>query len=300
MHFGFGVISRFLIMASGIQTLLGLSSRNSNTVQLKWPYLQGVSMKLRATLPTFILLLTAMALPVHAQDRTTGTTPVQSGLGHIQNPVQAMTTTPVRGFTSPPVTGMGVAVFGQNSGSTIPAQPQPQPQHRGGRKGEAIFVGSPGGAVVVPVGSIAEGDPNQAPGVFLSTPGLPTVTLNPEISMEPSGSSQDTGTAMNSAGLPTVTLNPEIAVEPRDANQDLGTSLTTPELPTVSLNTAVSVSSSGNTDVNLLQLGMAQQKVIERFGNPIAYVMNRNGQTLYFKSGMAVFIKDGVVSVPGK
>lgn len=51
-------------------------------------------------------------------------------------------------------------------------------------------------------------------------------------------------------------------------------------------------------DVTRLALGTSRDKVIEKYGNPIAFIMNMNGETLYFKSGVVVFIKDGVVAVP--
>jgi len=47
-----------------------------------------------------------------------------------------------------------------------------------------------------------------------------------------------------------------------------------------------------------LALGTTREKVIEKYGNPIAFIMNMNGETLYFKSGVVVFLRDGVVAVP--
>jgi hypothetical protein len=152
----------------------------------------------------------------------------------------------------------------------------------------------------------------------LTAPGLPTVSLNPETPAQLPTSSDDSGTLLTSPDLPTVSLNPDIVTEssvPSPASTD---SLTAPGLPTVSLNPEVpaelpitSTSTAGSTfnnqstlpakgDVTHLDLGTPQSKVIEKLGNPVAYVMNKNGQTLYFKSGIAVFIKDGVVSIPGK
>jgi hypothetical protein len=51
-------------------------------------------------------------------------------------------------------------------------------------------------------------------------------------------------------------------------------------------------------DVTRLALGTSRDKVIEKYGNPIAFIMNMNGETLYFKGGVVVFIRDGVVAVP--
>jgi hypothetical protein len=51
-------------------------------------------------------------------------------------------------------------------------------------------------------------------------------------------------------------------------------------------------------DITRLALGTPREKVIEKYGNPIAFIMNMNGETLYFNGGVVVFIKDGVVAVP--
>jgi hypothetical protein len=51
-------------------------------------------------------------------------------------------------------------------------------------------------------------------------------------------------------------------------------------------------------DVTRLALGTPRDKVIEKYGNPIAFIMNMNGETLYFKGGVVVFVKDGVVAAP--
>jgi len=52
------------------------------------------------------------------------------------------------------------------------------------------------------------------------------------------------------------------------------------------------------SDVARLALGTSRDKVIEKYGNPIAFIMNMDGETLYFKGGVVVFIKDDVVAVP--
>ena len=51
-------------------------------------------------------------------------------------------------------------------------------------------------------------------------------------------------------------------------------------------------------DVTRLALGTPRDKVIEKYGNPIAFIMNMNGETLYFRGGVVVFVKDGVVATP--
>ena len=66
---------------------------------------------------------------------------------------------------------------------------------------------------------------------------------------------------------------------------------------TVSENSIRSVSKN---DITQAELGKPQAKVIEKYGSPVAYVMNKNGQTLIFKNGASVFVKNGIVSAPGK
>jgi hypothetical protein len=63
------------------------------------------------------------------------------------------------------------------------------------------------------------------------------------------------------------------------------------------------VSGFGNGAITILPAGSvvfvpAGTLVIEKDGNPIAFILNMNGETLYFKGGAVVFIKDGVVAVP--
>jgi len=269
-------------------------------------------MNFKPRMATLFFLLTATAYPLQAQDQTK-TTGMQSGLGHIGNPVQGMTTTPVQGMTTSPVTGMGVppvSAQGVPVSGQKPVSPTPAPTRRGSTptKGTTGAVLS-GGAVLVPVGGMV-GD--------LTTPGLPTVSLNTETPAQLPTSSEDSGSLLTSPDLPTVSLNPEIVTEssvPSSASSD---SLSATGLQTISLNPEVpmelpstSTSDAGSAlsatstlpakgDVTRLELGTPQNKVIAMLGNPVAYVMNKNGQTLYFKSGVAVFIKDGVVALPGK
>ena len=53
-------------------------------------------------------------------------------------------------------------------------------------------------------------------------------------------------------------------------------------------------------DVTRLELGTPRDKVIAKYGNPVAYIMNMNGETLYFSDGVVVFLKNGVIAAPGK
>jgi len=284
-------------------------------------------MNLKPTLAALIFLLTAIALPTAVQGQTT--TGMQSGLGRIGNPVQGMTTTPIQPMTNPvqpmtttPVTGMGVPPASpQNApvSAQKPATPVPAPTRSGSTAKRGTTVSPlPGGAVRVPVGGLnVEVDPSQGAGNFLTSPGLPTVSLNPETPAQLPASSEDSGALLTSPTLPTVSLNPDNVTELSVPSPAPASSLTTPTLPTVSLNPEVPAelpatpTNTGSTlseksilpakgDVTRLELGTPQSKVIEKLGNPVAYVMNKNGQTLYFKSGVAVFIKDGVVAVPDK
>ena len=284
-------------------------------------------MNLKAMLAVLLFLLTAIALPLAAQSSTTAG--MQSGLGHIGNPVQGMTTTPiqpmtnpVQPMTTPPVTGMGVPPASpQNApvSAQKPATPVPAPTRNGSTAKKGTTVSTiPGGAVLVPIGSMnLEVDPNQGAGNFLNSPGLPTVSLNPETPAQLPAPNEDSGVLLTSPTLPTVSLNPDTVTEFSVPDSAPATSATTPGLSTVSLNPEVPAelprtsTNAGSTlngksllpakaDVTPLELGTPQSKVIEKLGNPVSYVMNKNGQTLYFKSGVSVFIKDGVVAVPGK
>jgi hypothetical protein len=157
-------------------------------------------------------------------------------------------------MTSSPVTGMGVGIPSQKSSTAA--------QHQKGRKtGTSVFVLSPDDTNFVSDETMAvEGNPNQELGTLLVTPGLPTVSLNPETPAEPP--------------VPGVSIGEDPATEL--------------SVPTTS------------TNIANLEPGTPQEKVIQKFGNPVAYTMNSDGQTLFFKGGGVVQIKNGVVATPGK
>jgi hypothetical protein len=206
---------------------------------------------------TATLFLLAATVSLQAQDRSKNAapahiqTPVQ---GMTSTPVQGMTNTPVQGMTSSPVTGMGVGVLSQKSSTVI--------EHPQNRKAVAPdFVLIPGETTFVSDGTMPIGnDPNQGLGASLSTPGLPTVSLNPETLAQP--------------------------IDPPGTTAE-GTSIEQSVRTT-------------ETNIASLEPGTPQEKVIEKFGNPVAYTMNSDGQTLFFKGGGVVLIKNGVVATPGK
>jgi len=124
----------------------------------------------------------------------------------------------------------------------------------------AITILPPGGVVFVPAGTLViESGIGLEPGTFLAAPLVPAVPQSPAV---PSGA-RGGGTAIDRSNRST----------------NIGQQASAP-------------------DVTRLVLGTTRDKVIEKYGNPIAFIMNMNGETLYFKGGVVVFIKDGVVAAP--
>jgi hypothetical protein len=126
-----------------------------------------------------------------------------------------------------------------------------------------------GGTVFVPAGTfVIEASPDMQQGVFISAPFAPAVPQTPA-----------------SPGTPKIPATPSGAgrggtsIERTNGATNIGQQATPP-------------------DVTRLALGTTRDKVIEKYGNPIAFIMNMNGETLYFKNGVVVFIKEGVVAVP--
>jgi hypothetical protein len=133
----------------------------------------------------------------------------------------------------------------------------------------AITVLPAGGTVFVPAGTfVMEASPDMQPGVFISaplSPAAPQVPASPATPQSPAISSGTRG-----AGT---------SIDRTNRATNIGQEASPP-------------------DVTRLALGTSREKVIEKYGNPIAFIMNMNGETLYFKSGLVVFLKDGVVAVP--
>jgi hypothetical protein len=132
----------------------------------------------------------------------------------------------------------------------------------------AITVLPGGGTVFVPAGTfVMESSADTQPGTFLSVPqssAAPQTPASPKVPASPAiPGSQGGGASINRT-------NP---------STNVGQQASPP-------------------DVTRLALGTSREKVIEKYGNPIAFILNMNGETLYFKGGVVVFIKDGVVAVP--
>jgi hypothetical protein len=123
----------------------------------------------------------------------------------------------------------------------------------------AITILPAGGTVFVPAGTLVmETGAGMEPGAFLSAPLSPAV--------------------------PSADRRTDRATEANDRSNDRS-------------NRAAAHQAS-ESDITRLALGTSRDKVIAKYGNPIAFIMNMNGETLYFKGGAVVFIKDGVVAVP--
>jgi hypothetical protein len=142
------------------------------------------------------------------------------------------------------------------------------PQSVSGFGNGAITILPAGGIVFVPAGTLViENGIGMEPGTFLAAPltaapPSPASPGTPQSPAVPSGSGRG-GTSIDRSNRAT----------------NVGQQASPP-------------------DVTRLALGTSRDKVIEKYGNPIAFIMNMNGETLYFKGGVVVFIKDGVVAVP--
>jgi len=134
----------------------------------------------------------------------------------------------------------------------------------------AITILPPGGTVFVPAGTLViESGIGMEPGTFLAAPLVPSAPANPASPGIP-----------QSPGVPSGARGSGTAIDRSGRPANIGQQATAP-------------------DVTRLALGTSRDKVIEKYGNPIAFILNMNGETLYFKGGVVVFVKDGVVAQPG-
>jgi len=181
---------------------------------------------------------------------------------HSQSPVQGMTNSPVQGMTNSPVQRMTSSpVTGMGVGVVSQKSSPTIDRPRDGKHVAPNFALFPADTTFVSGETMRIGnDSNQELGASLSTPGLPMVSLNPETLAQPIDPPGTTGEALS-------------------IEQSVRTTA---------------------TNIASLEPGTPQEKVIEKFGNPVAYTMNSDGQTLFFKGGGVVLIKDGVVATPGK
>jgi hypothetical protein len=133
----------------------------------------------------------------------------------------------------------------------------------------AITILPAGVTVFVPAGTfVIESGASMQPGAFLSAPLSPSVPQTPSTPGMP-----------QSPGIPSGSGRGGTSIDRSNRATNIGQQASSP-------------------DVTRLALGTTREKVIEKYGNPIAFIMNMNGETLYFKGGVVVFIKDGVVAVP--
>lgn len=188
------------------------------------------------------------------------------GLRIVQAQTQASTSTtsvnPVQGMTTPPIQAVvGSPILPLGGGIPVPQQPQ----HGYATYSNNVVVLAPGDTVFVPTGTMII---ENVGGSYVTAPAAPGKPGTPQSPNAPSGGrggnvqSQRTDRTPNS---------------PNAAPQD-----------------------SQKTDTSRLAVGTPRDKVVEKYGSPVAYMMNMNGETLYFNGGVVVFIRDGVVATPGK
>ena len=173
---------------------------------------------------------------------------------------------PVQGMTTPPIQAMTTPpILPMGGGIAAQQAPIVLPQVLLGSGNGAINVLSPGGIIFVPAGTLViENTPGMDPGAFLSAPNSPSIPANPSVPANPSAG-RGGNTSIQRSNRKT-----------NDATQ-----------------------TSPKEDGARLELGTPRDKVIEKYGNPIAFMMNMNGETLYFNGGVVVFVKNGVVASPG-
>ncbi len=148
-------------------------------------------------------------------------------------------------------------------------QTKPAPEVFSGFGNGAITILPAGGTVFVPAGTLViESGIGMEPGTFLAAPLVPPAPASPASPGIP-----------QSPGLPSGARGGGTAIERSNRSTNIGQQATPP-------------------DITRPALGTSRDKVIEKYGNPIAFIMNMNGETLYFKDGIVVFVKDGVVATP--
>jgi hypothetical protein len=180
-------------------------------------------------------------------------------------PAAAASPNPIQGMTTPPIQGMTTSPI-LPLGGGFAVQPQQiivvPPQFVGSIGTNSVNVLQAGGTIFVPSGTLViENNPEREPGAFLSAP------LDSSLQTGISGRSGRGGST-------------SIQRSDRTANSS-------------------ETESPAKQDTTRLELGTPRDKVIEKYGNPIAFVMNMNGETLYFNGGVVVFVKNGVVASPG-
>jgi hypothetical protein len=223
-------------------------------------------MNMKSVKPCFLVFISAAAVfPLHAQNagfQIGQTQPAQQ-----QNAPFSSATNLIAPIGSPiqPTANPILPLIGTNSLQ----QKQSNPGTVSGFGNGAITILPAGGIVFVPSGTmVIESGIGMEPGTFLAAPRVPAAPSSPASPGTP-----------QSPAVPSGARGGGTAIERTNRSTDIGQQASPP-------------------DVTRLALGTTRDKVIEKYGNPIAFIMNMNGETLYFKGGVVVFIKDGVVAAP--
>jgi hypothetical protein len=155
------------------------------------------------------------------------------------------------------------------TGTNTLQQTKAAPEAFSGIGNGAVTILPAGGTVFVPAGTmVIESGAGMLQGAFLSAP------LSPPAPQPPSSPGMP-----QSPGIPSGSRGGGTAMDRSNRTANTGQQASPP-------------------DVTRLALGTSRDKVIEKYGNPIAFIMNMNGETLYFKNGVVVFIRDGVLAAP--
>jgi hypothetical protein len=186
----------------------------------------------------------------------------------ITNPIQAMGN-PIQGMTNTPILPLGGGIAQPENPAVAPRIPA----------GTAVL--TPGATIFVPPGTlVVENNDALLPGAVLSAPETGTA-ISTQGGVRPSSSTPSTTSTTGTTGTTGRSANG------RDAQGQR-------------VRTTSSPAGTAATTLNGTELGTTRDKVIERFGNPVAFMMGMNGETLYFNNGVVVFVKDGVVATPGQ
>jgi hypothetical protein len=221
--------------------------------------------KKRVTFPFVVWTAAAAISPLYSQ--SAGFQIGQTQPAQLQNAPAPSTTNLIAPIGSPiqPTANPILPLVGTNSLE----QKKAIPQSVSGFGNGAITILPPGGIVFVPAGTmVIENGIGMEPGTFLAAPSVPASPARPGSP----GTPQTPATPPGGGGGGT-------SIDRSNRATNIGQQASPP-------------------DVTRLALGTSRDKVIEKYGNPIAFIMNMNGETLYFRGGVVVFIKDGVVAVP--
>lgn len=224
-------------------------------------------MNITSATTVLTVLMAVSALPLQAQN-----TSFLIGQGQPQNPAGTpapiQSRNPVQGMTTPPIQPMINSPILPLGGGIVPQQQAPRgtaTYSNNAVVSNNVLVLGPGDTIFVPVGTmVVENGAGYAPGSYVAVPQAPGVPAAPAT---PSGN--------------------------RGGNVQIQRPSRTPNSPS-------EAPDSKKNDNSRLEVGTPREKVIEKYGNPVAYMLNMNGETLYFNNGVVEFIQNGVVATPGK